>query len=106
MLMSVRPARMKRSKNTNAVPTAASARPIGIMVATNVLNTIMRTMSAANSERLLGPPVRWRELRVAVELDLHAGRLDRLADGIFDGDDLLAIFGLDRLVELRLGVRG
>ena len=32
------------------------------------------------------------------------GRLDRLADGVLDGDDLVAVGVLDRLVELRLGV--
>ena len=56
------------------------------------------------AEPLLGSLLDGRELRVAVVLDGDAGRLDRLAHGLLHGDDLLAVLGLDRLRELRLGV--
>ena len=46
-----------------------------------------------------------RELGLAVVLDGHACRRDRFADGVLDGDDRVAVLVLDRLAELRLGVR-
>ena len=46
VLMSVRPARMKSSRN--AVMSATSASPIGIAVATSVRNTTSSTISAAS----------------------------------------------------------
>ena len=56
------------------------------------------------AESLRGPLLERRELGVAVELDRDPGRLDRLANGVLDRDDGLAVLVLDRLVELRLGV--
>ena len=56
------------------------------------------------AERLRGALLDRRELGLAVVLDGHPGRLDRAADGVLDGDDLVAVGVLDRLVELRLGV--
>ena len=46
-----------------------------------------------------------RELRLAVVLDGHADRLDRLANGVLDGDDSLAVLVVDDAVELGLRVR-
>ncbi len=52
------------------------------------------------AEALLRPLLdRW-ELSLAVVLDGHADRLDGLAHGVLDCDDLLAVRRLDRLVEL------
>ena len=56
------------------------------------------------AEQLGGSLLDRRELRLAVVLDRHPGRLDRLADGVLHGDDLVPVGVLDRLVELRLGV--
>ena len=56
------------------------------------------------AEDLRQPLLDWRELGFAVVLDGHAHRLDRLADGVLDGEDGLAVLVLDRLAELRLGV--
>ena len=46
VLMSVSPARMNRSRNADSTAVIASA--IGMLVATNVRKTIIRTMSAAS----------------------------------------------------------
>ena len=43
------------------------------------------------AEQLLRSLLDRRELGVAVELDRHAGRLDRLADRVLDGDDRVAV---------------
>ena len=56
------------------------------------------------AEQLLRPLLDRRELGVAVELGRHAGRLDRFAHGVLDGDDRLAVLVVDDPVELRLGV--
>jgi hypothetical protein len=45
-----------------------------------------------------------RELGLAVVLDRHASRRDRLADGVLDRNHSRAVRVLDRLAELRLGV--
>ena len=57
------------------------------------------------AEELLRALLDRRELGVAVELDDHAGRLDRLANGVLHGDDLRAVLLVDDAVELRLRVR-
>ncbi len=57
------------------------------------------------AEQLLRSLLERRELRIAVELHLHAGRLDRLADSFLDGNDRLAILLVDHAVELSLRVR-
>ena len=44
------------------------------------------------------------ELGLAVEFNRHAGRLDRLTNGVLDCDDLRPVLVLDRLVELGLSV--
>ena len=50
VLTSVMPASTKSSRN--AVASAASARPIGMSIATNVRNTISSTMIAASRPRI------------------------------------------------------
>ena len=101
VLMSVSPARMNR--RMNAVPTATSASAIGIEVATNVRKTIdEHDERGQEAEQLLYSLLDGRGLGLAVELGGDARRLDRVADGVFHGDDLRAICGLDRLRELRL----
>ena len=103
VLMSVRPARMKSSRN--AVASAVSASAIGIAVATKrAEDDEQHDERREQAEQLLRPLLDRRELGVAVELDGHAGRLDRLADGVLDGDDRLAVLVVDDPVELRLGV--
>ena len=57
------------------------------------------------AEELRGPLLDGRELRLAVVLDRHPCRLDDVADGVLDRDDLWPVGVLDRLVELGLGVR-
>ena len=57
------------------------------------------------AQHLGGTLLDGRELGVAVELHRHAGRLDRLADGVLHRENRLPVLVLDRLVELRLGVR-
>ncbi len=56
------------------------------------------------AEELLRSLLDRRELGVAVELDGHAGRRDRRADGILHGDDLLTVLLVDDAVELRFRV--
>ena len=103
VLMSVRPARMKRSRNAVISATIASAS--GIAVATIVRNTIeQHDERGEQAEELLRALLDRRELGVAVELDDHARRLDRLAHGLLHRDDLLAILLVDHAVELRLRV--
>ena len=57
------------------------------------------------AEQLLRSLLERRELRVAVELHLHTGGLDRFADSLLDGHDGLAILLVDHPVELGLRVR-
>ena len=57
------------------------------------------------AEQLLCSLLDRRELGVAVELHLHAGGLDRLADSVLDCNDRLAILLIDHPVELGLRVR-
>ena len=56
------------------------------------------------TEQLGGALLDRRELGVAVVLDRHAHRRDRLAHGVLHGDDRLAVLVVDHAVELRLGV--
>ena len=55
-------------------------------------------------ERLRGPLLDRRELRLAVVLDGDSGRLDRLADRVLDGHDCVAVLVVDDPVELRFRV--
>ena len=81
VLMSVSPARMKSRRN--AVPTrddrerdrdrGRDERPE---------DDEQHDERREQAEQLLRPLLDRRELGVAVELDGHAGRLDRLADGV------------------------
>ena len=57
------------------------------------------------AEQLLRSLLDGRELRVAVVLHGHARGLDRLADRVLDGNDLVAILGVDHAVELGLRIR-
>ena len=57
-----------------------------------------------HAEQLLGALLKGRELGVAVELDGDPAGGDRVADGVLDRDDRLAVLVLDHLVELRLRV--
>ncbi len=90
VLMSVSPARMKSRRNAVATATIASA--IGIERRDErAEDDQQHDERREQAEQLLRPLLDRRELGVAVELDRHAGRLDRLADGVLDGDDLVAI---------------
>ena len=57
------------------------------------------------AEHLRGALLHGRELRLAVELCRHTGRLDRLANRVLDGNDRVPVTALDGLIELRLRVR-
>ena len=103
MLMSVRPARMNSSRN--AVASAVSASAIGIERRhERAEDDEQHDDRREQAEQLLRALLDRRELGVAVVLDRHAGRLDRLADGVLHGDDGVAILLEDDPVELRLRV--
>ena len=81
VLMSVRPARMKSSRN--AVASAVSASAIGIDIADEgAEDDEQHDERREQAEQLLRSLLDRRELRVAVVLGGHAGRLDRLADRV------------------------
>ena len=104
VLMSVRPARMNSSRNAVASATIASA--IGMIHRHEGAEDEQQHDDRRQQAEQLGRALLdRRELGLAVVLDGHADRLDRLADGVLHRDDLLAVGVLDRLVELRLGVR-
>ena len=103
VLMSVRPARMNSSRK--AVISATIASAIGIEHRDERAEDDQQDDDRRQQAEQLGRALlERRELRVAVELDGHARGLDRLAEGVLDRDDGVAIGVLDRLVELRLGV--
>ena len=54
-------------------------------------------IAASRPSSLGGALLDRRELGLAVVLDRDAGRLDGVADGVLDGDDLVAVLVLDRL---------
>ena len=104
MLTSVKPATMKRSMK--AVATATIASTIGISSRyERSEDEQQHDERHEQAEDLLDPLFDRRELGVAVELDDDPRRLDLLAHGVLDGDDRVAVLCLDRLVELRFGVR-
>ena len=90
----------------NAVTSAAIASAIGIMRRhERAEDDEQDDERREQAEQLLRALLDRRELGVAVELDGHPGRLDRLADGILDGDDCVAVLLVDDPVELRLRIR-
>ena len=103
VLMSVRPARMKSSRNA-VIERHDRERDRDQHRDERAEDDEQDDDRGEQAEQLLRSLLERRELGVAVELDGHAGRLDRLADGVLHGDDRLAILVLDRLVELRLRV--
>ena len=104
VLMSVKPATMKRSRN--AVISATSASAMGIIPATSVRNTIRSTISAASRPRRSWMPCSIGGNSASPLYSTVTARgLDGLAHGLLHGLDLRAILGVDHAVELRLRVR-
>ncbi len=90
----------------NALATAVSARAIGHRSRDEgAEDDKQHDECGKQAEQLLRSLLDRRELGVAVELDDHPGRLDRLADGILHGDDLFAVLLVDDPIELGLCVR-
>ncbi len=104
VLMSVKPATMKRSRN--AVINATSASAIGNQSRDERAEDDQEhDQRRKQAKDLLDSLLDRRELGVAVELDGDAGRLDRLAHGLLHGLDLRAVLRVDDAVELGLRVR-
>ena len=104
VLMSVRPARMKRRRNAVISATIASAS--GIAVATIVRNTISSTMSAARSPRSSCVPCSIGGNSASpLNSTTTPARLDSLTHRLLHGENLLAILLVDHAVELGLCVR-
>ena len=103
VLMSVRPARMKSSRNAVS-ERHDRERDRDQHRHEGAEDDEQHDDRREQAEELRRSLLDGRELGLAVVLHRHARRLDRLADGVLHGDDRLAILVVDDPVELRLGV--